>query len=526
MTPARARALYTLLWRLGLPLVAAYLLWRSLRQPEYRQHWAERFGGTGALPAPDDGGPVIWVHAVSVGETRAAQPLVEALAQAWPGCRFVLTHMTPTGRAVGRQLAAAQGSRLVQRYLPYELPGALARFFDETRPVLGLIMETEVWPNLLHEARARGVPVALVNARLSDQSLARALRLEPLLREAARGITEVLAQTAADAGRLRRLYDGPVEVVGNLKFDLLPPLSQIEDGRRLRAGLGAGPQRPIWLAASTRDGEEAMLLDALNEELGKKLGSKKLGSDPDFSARKLDERADPLEQTRETSGSEKLGSGGKLGSDPSDCPSDWGGMHAEQPDSGANDPDRAVFGANPSDRQFSPLLVIVPRHPQRFDEVARLAQARGFRVLRRSRDPWAAPPAAGTVLLGDSMGELALYYGMADVTLMGGSFGPFGSQNLIESCSCGTPVVIGPSTYNFSLAAAQAIEAGAALQVSHAQGAIRALCDMAHQPPQLARMRAAAQAFAAAHRGATAATVDRVLRLARQARSAAAAPGA
>jgi len=144
--------------------------------------------------------------------------------------------------------------------------------------------------------------------------------------------------------------------------------------------------------------------------------------------------------------------------------------------------------------------VIVPRHPQRFGEVARLAQARGFRVLRRSRDPWAAPPAAGTVLLGDSMGELALYYGMADVTLMGGSFGPFGSQNLIESCSCGTPVVIGPSTYNFSLAAAQAIEAGAALQVSHAQGAIRALRAMANDPPRLARMRAAAQDFAAAHR--------------------------
>ncbi|MFO0207529.1 MAG: glycosyltransferase N-terminal domain-containing protein, partial [Betaproteobacteria bacterium] len=131
MTPARARALYTLLWRLGLPLVAAYLLWRSLRQPEYRQHWAERFGGTGALPAPDDGGPVIWVHAVSVGETRAAQPLVEALAQAWPGCRFVLTHMTPTGRAVGRQLAAALGGRRVNRYLRYELPGALSRCCDQ-----------------------------------------------------------------------------------------------------------------------------------------------------------------------------------------------------------------------------------------------------------------------------------------------------------------------------------------------------------------------------------------------------------
>jgi 3-deoxy-D-manno-octulosonic-acid transferase len=164
-----------------------------------------------------------------------------------------------------------------------------------------------------------------------------------------------------------------------------------------------------------------------------------------------------------------------------------------------------------------PLLVIVPRHPQRFDEVARLIEARGWRVSRRSRDRWNAPPAADTVLLGDSMNELARYYGLADVTLMGGSFGPFGSQNLIESCSCGTPVIIGPSTYNFSAAAAQAIEAGAALQVSHVQDAVAVLHALAGDPARMARMRAAAQAFAQAHRGATAATVARVLLLAQRA---------
>jgi 3-deoxy-D-manno-octulosonic-acid transferase len=448
MTPNRARALYSLAWRLGRPLVALYLLWRGLRQPEYRQHWPERFSGTGARPT---GSPVLWLHAVSVGETRAAQPLLEALLAARADLHVVLTHMTPTGRAVGGALAAQFDGKLVQRYLPYELDGALRTFFDETRPALGVILETEIWPNLLHTARAQAVPMVLVNARLSERSLARGQRFAPLLRDAAQAFVRVLAQTPADAKRLATLYDGPIEVVGNLKFDLLPPQELIDAGRALHATLGA---RPVWLAASTREGEEAMILDAYRDLL---TPTRKSGSDPDFSASKLS----------------------KLGSDP----------------------------------DFLPTLLLVPRHPQRFDEVARLIEAKGFAVSRRSRDAWNAPVARNTVLLGDSMGELALYYGLADLTLMGGSLGPFGSQNLIESCSCGTPVIIGPSTFNFAFAAEQALAAGAALQVSHADDALRLMAQLARDPQRMGQMQAAARAFATTHRGATAANVERLLAL-------------
>jgi 3-deoxy-D-manno-octulosonic-acid transferase len=449
MSPARARGLYSLAWRLFRPLVALYLLWRGLRQPEYRQHWAERFGGTGALPT---GSPVLWVHAVSVGETRAAQPLLEAVLAARPDLHVVLTHMTPTGRAVGTALAQQFAGRLVQRYLPYELDGALDRFFDQTRPVLGVILETEIWPNLLHAARARQVPLLLVNARLSERSLARGRRFEPLLRDAARAFTRVLAQTPADATRLATLYDGPIDVVGNLKFDLLPPQDLIDAGKALRTLLGAAP---VWLAASTREGEEAMILDAYKDLLGARSAkSAKSGSDPNSF-------------------------GKQSGSDP----------------------------------DFRATLLIVPRHPQRFDEVARLIERKGFAVSRRSRDPWSGPVAPNAVLLGDSMGELALYYGLADLTLMGGSLGPFGSQNLIESCSCGTPVILGPSTFNFAFAAEQALAAGAALQVSHAEDALRLMAQLARDPQRMGQMRAAAQTFAAAHRGATAASVERLLAL-------------
>src|SRR5882672_407869 len=288
-----ARTWYALGWWLALPLVALYLLWRSLRQPEYRSFWGERFLGRGAKPLP--GKPVVWVHAVSVGETRAAQPLIEALAAQFPEASFVLTHMTPTGRAVGEGVAAALPGRLVQRYLPYDFDLAVRRFLEETRPTVGIILETELWPSLLFGARTANVPMLLVNARLSEQSLAKAKRWEVLIRAAAQAFTRVAAQSEADRARIAQLYAGPIEVLGNLKFDLAPPAELVAQGRSMRAALGP---RPVWLFASSRDGEETLLLDAL------KSMRKELGSDP--------------------------------------------------------------------------ILLVVPRHPQRFDEVARLIEARGF----------------------------------------------------------------------------------------------------------------------------------------------------
>lgn len=430
------RALYTLAWFAALPLVAGYLLYRGLRQPDYRRHWAERFLGAGPRPA---GGPVVWVHAVSVGETRAAQPLIEALAAARPQLRFVLTHMTPTGRAAGAEFAAKMGGRVVQRYLPYELPFALRRFLRELRPAVGLVMETEVWPNLLAGARAAAVPVVLVNARLSERSLARALRFPRLMAEAARGFALVLAQSTADAARLQRFYAGPLEVVGNLKFDFEPPAGLVARGRAQRAAWAAGAAvaaRPVWLFASSRDGEEALLLDALD---------------------------------------------------------------ARQ--------------AAAADGARAPIVIVVPRHPQRFDTVARLVEARGRPCLRRSRAPWPDAPPPPAILLGDTMGEMALYYAAADAALVGGSLRPFGAQNLIEACAVGTPVVLGPSVFNFAQVAADAVAAGAARQAADADAAVAALADLCADPLRLAVARGAASAFAQAHRGATARSVARLLQV-------------
>jgi 3-deoxy-D-manno-octulosonic-acid transferase len=425
-----ATVLYTLLWWIGLPVVAAYLGFRALRQREYLHHWGERFFGRGA--AFERGARVAWVHAVSLGETRAAQPLIEALAGADADLKIVLTHMTPTGRAAGAAIAQKLPGRVLQRYLPYDLPFATRRFLAEVRPALGVVMETEIWPNLLFSARAAGVPMALANARLSEKSLASAMRWPTLVRAAVGVLARVLAQTEADRARIARLYDGPIDVAGNLKFDLTPDAAQLARGRAWRQRFGG---RPVWLVASSREGEEAMLLDALD-------------------------RAGPAGPGRD----------------------------------GANEP----------------LIVIVPRHPQRFDDVERLLAARGRRVVRRSGFGGDQAPElpAGTVLLGDSMGELAAYYAAADVALIGGSLAPLGGQNLIEACACGCPVVVGPHTFNFAQAAEDAIAAGAALRVPDAHAAVAALDELVRDAARLERMRAAALSFAHAHRGATARAVQ------------------
>jgi 3-deoxy-D-manno-octulosonic-acid transferase len=413
-----------------LPLAALYLLWRSLRQAEYRLHWAERFLGHAPTVSPRAGGPCIWVHAVSVGETRAAQPLVEQLARDHPNASFVLTHMTPTGRAAGQDLIRALPGRIAQRYLPYDLPFAVARFLRETAPDAGVLMETEIWPQLLHATAARRIPVVLANARLSRRSLDKALRHRALMRGAAAAITVVGAQSEGDRTRIAQLYDGPIHVTGNGKFDSTPDAALLAQGRILRARTrGALGERPVWLFASTRDGEERLILQALRE--------------------------------------------------------------------------RPASGARP------PLLLFVPRHPQRFDEVAALLRERGATVLRRAawETAGSGSGAADTVLLGDSMGEMALYYALADVALIGGSLLPLGGQNLIEACACGCPVVLGPHMFNFSVAADDAVAAGAARRVSDAADAVRTMEAICADPPTQATMAAAALAFAAEHRGATARTV-------------------
>ncbi|GAB4468330.1 MAG: lipid IV(A) 3-deoxy-D-manno-octulosonic acid transferase [Burkholderiaceae bacterium] len=435
MSERVARGLYSAVWIAGLPFVVAYLLWRSLRQREYLAHWGERFLGRG--PRSEGDAPVVWVHAVSVGETRAAQPLIERLANAHPELRFVLTHMTPTGRAVGEGIARALPRRVVQRYLPYDLPFAARRFLREARPRVGVVLETEVWPNLLAAARDANVPMLLVNARLSAKSLAKAQRWRTLARAAAACFARIAAQTAADRDRIAQLYVGPIDVIGNLKFDLAPSEALLRQGQALRERLA---NRPVWLFASTREGEEPLLLDAI----------KKMGSDTIFR---------------------------KLVSDP--------------------------------------IFLVVPRHPQRFDEVAQLLTANGWRVARRSAFGTTWPERIDAdALLGDSMGEMPMYYAAADVALIGGSLKPLGGQNLIEACACGCPVVVGPHMFNFEQATRDALDAGAALQVEDALSALRAMAALASDRARRESMRAAALRFADAHRGATAraaAIVERLL---------------
>ena len=429
------RLLYTIAWCFALPLVATYLLWRSLRQPEYRRHWGERFLGAGALPGA--GEPVLWLHAVSLGETRAARPLLEEFARRHPRARFVLTHMTPTGRAAGAELAALAplSGRCVQRYLPYEIPAAIDRFLGEVRPRLGLLMETEIWPNLLAATDRRAIPVVLVNARLSERSLAKARRLAALMVPAARRLSAVCAQTAADAARIASLYGGPLVVTGNLKFEHVPDAAQLARGRLARAALEGVRVR---LYASTREGEEERLLAALEE-------------------------------------------------------------------------------AGPARALPRTLHVLVPRHPQRFDEVARLLAARGIEPVRRSRLGEGSPGGEGATLLrlaegggwllGDTMGEMAFYYGLAHMALIGGSLLPLGGQNLIEACACGCPVLLGPHMFNFAQASRDACEAGAAIEVADAREAMARMSELSADPARLAKMAQDALGFAAAHRGATARTL-------------------
>jgi 3-deoxy-D-manno-octulosonic-acid transferase len=408
------RVAYTALIYGLLPRALLHLAWRGRRQPAYREHRAERFGRYDAPPPPE---PVIWIHAVSVGETRAAEPLVQVLRARHPQHRILLTHMTPTGRRTGADLFADTVS---QAYIPYDYPGAVRRFLDHFRPQVGLIMETEVWPNLVLECAARGIPLHLVNARLSEKSFRGYARFAGLARLAFGALAGAAAQTAADADRLRILGARNVVITGNVKFDVSPQPDQIQLGRSWRAAYG---ERPVLLAASTRDGEEALLLDAYARvELG------------------------------------------------------------------------------------DALLVIVPRHPQRFDDVAALLEARGLRYARRSTGGAVSPPTQ--VLLGDSMGEMTAYYAACDVALTGGSVLPFGGQNFIEACAVGTPVVLGPHTYNFSEAAERAIEAGAAVRGADAEELMQIAKTLLRDRTGLTRMSERALTFSRSHQGATGRILD------------------
>lgn len=403
------RRLYTAVLYLLLPYVIFHLLMRARRQPEYLHHWGERFGRYATRSVR----PVIWLHSVSVGETRAAAPLVKALQASYPEHQILLTHMTPTGRETGEQLF---GNGVLRCYLPYDYPFAVRNFLAHFRPQLGLLLETEIWPNLVQACHVAKVPLCLVNARLSQKSLHRYARFGRLIQTCLRQFVFVAAQTGEDAQRLVALGAQDVMVIGNLKFDIAPPDAALALGQILRQGFD--PARKVFLAASTRDGEEEKILDALQ---------------------------------------------------------------------GIDVPDL--------------LTIIVPRHPQRFDEVAQLLERRGMRYQRRSTEQ--AVSAETQVLLGDSMGEMFAYYAACDVAFIGGSLLPFGGQNLIEACSAGKPAILGMHTFNFADAAEHAVEAGAALRVADEFELAREVQKLLADQSLRQRMGAAGLAFSRQHQGAT-----------------------
>lgn len=417
-----ARLIYTLLLLLAAPLVPLYLLWRARRQHGYLQHWPERLGyytKTSASSKTPDAG-TIWLHAVSVGETRATQPLIERIRTRWPDHRILITHMTPTGRQTSGEMYA--GTDILRVYLPYDFPLAVQRFLRHFSPQAGIIMETELWPNLVAACHAKSIPLLLVNARLSEKSARGYARFPHLTGEILAGLSLIAAQTAGDAERYRVLGAHRVEITGNVKFDITPPTERIEQGQAWRQcwRTDGGHPRRVLLAASTREGEEALILDAYLRHL--------------------------------------------------------------QPDL---------------------LLVIVPRHPQRFDAVAALAHARNLRIERRSQTIALKPETQ--VWLGDSMGELFAYYASCDVAFIGGSLLDYGCQNLIEACATGTPVLIGPSTYNFSEAAKAALEWGAAQQIRDAEEIFIRAQTILSAPDNASTHHDASsgERFAAHHRGAS-----------------------
>lgn len=412
------RLIYTVLMHLAIPAILFRLWRRGATERGYRHNIGERFGGS-ALEAP--GQATIWVHAVSVGEVRAAMPLIGKLMQVYPSMHVVLTCMTPTGRATARDTFTRN---VTVQYLPYDLPWAYARFIRRWRPAMLLVMETELWPNLLAATASRRIPAFLANARLSEKSRRGYARpfIAGLAGQTLRRFKAVLAQSEADAARIRSLGTNNVIVTGNVKFDMTLDHDAIQRGLAWRAALGA---RPVVLLASTRDNEETPLIEAFKRTF--------------------------------------------------------------------------------ADRSDKPFLVVVPRHPSRFDDVCARIENAGLAVARRSTSE---PQAHLDAWLGDSMGEMQAYYAMCDVAVIGGSFQPLGGQNLIEAAAIGRVTVMGPSTFNFAEAVRLAGEAEAMVRAEDTRSALRAVAALLDDTPRREAMADNARAFAAAHAGATARTLD------------------
>ena len=435
--------LYEVIWHLLIPFVILRLLWRSRHHRGYRQHIAERFGFYGAKKLQTQ---PIWIHAVSVGETHATQALIERLLH--EGHPVLLTHMTPTGREAGSALywKAIQQGRLQQVYLPYDICWAIERFLKRFRPQLGLLMETEAWPGFVFRAHQLGIPLFLINARLSERSFKRVQSFGQAGQILFQSFTGILAQSGHDAKRYQALGVKNVHIVGNMKFDIASQPETLALGMHWKNAIQVQGRLAVC-AASTRAGEEMIILEAWKHIL---------------------------------------------------TTNNW---------------------------TSPPLLMVVPRHPDRFSEVADLIYQSGLAFERRSgmSDPRSSEEldpslhwAKIDVLLGDSMGEMAAYYAASDFVVMGGSLLPTGGQNLIEACANGCPVILGPHTYNFQKASEDAIACGAAIRVTgdlHSElinALAKAIEELLVNNAERKKRTDYALDFAAEHQGATQRILDQL----------------
>lgn len=407
------RVFYSIVFTLLIPLILLRLIWRGSRASVYFKRWDERFA---IKTAPTSDKPLIWLHAVSVGEVEAARPLVASLQETYPQHRILITTMTPTGSA---RVIKLYGETVLHCYLPYDLPFAVKRFLKTVQPTLGIIMETELWPNLIHYSAEFKIPLVLANARLSARSAKGYQRVAKLARNMLESFSLIAAQSHDDRQRLIELGadKNSVHAVGNLKFEISMPASVNEQAEAMCSAWG---DRPVFIAASTHEGEDEIILNASRQ------------------------------------------------------------IRAKFPDL---------------------LLVIVPRHPERFDRVAALSQRAGFKILRRSENGMCSK--AIQVFIVDTMGELPLFYGASDIAFVGGSLVPRGGHNLLEPAALGRAVLIGPHYFNFNEISNQFLQANAAIEITSSETLAECVNDLFSHPQKRAAMGEAGQMLIEQSKGAS-----------------------
>lgn len=393
------RSLYTTLFFVAMPLIIARLIWRGFSMYSYWYRWAERFGKS---PVTSYNASIIWIHAVSVGEVEACRPLVKQLRTEYPKHQLLITTMTPTG---SERVKLLFEDTVLHCYLPYDLPFAIHRFLNRTKPQFGIIMETEIWPNLLLCCQQRDIPLVLANARLSERSAKAYARFPELTRTVLQSLPLIATQSQDDRKRFQQLGADikTVHAIGNLKYEISLPASLTDQADVMRHIWDSN--RPVWIAASTHEGEEEMVINASRQ------------------------------------------------------------VRIERPDL---------------------LLIIVPRHPQRFDRVAALASKAGFKTLRRSEQQ--PCPIDVQILIVDTMGELPLFYAASDVAFVGGSLVPHGGHNVLEPAALGRAIITGPHYFNFNEITTDFLAAEAAIKVNDTQGLAEATITLLQNPQQRAAM--------------------------------------